>query len=59
MNTRLNKIIHKKKIYLSSNTENSSKFKTGKGRARKAASELKKLAGEYKKASLEESKTTI
>ena len=40
-------------------TENSSKFKTGKGRARKAASELKKLAGEYKKASLEESKTTI
>lgn len=40
-------------------TENSSKFKSGKGRARKAASELKKLAGEYKKASLEESKTTI
>jgi len=40
-------------------TENSSKFKTGKGRARKAASELKKLAGEYKKASLEESKIII
>lgn len=37
-------------------TEDSSKFKTGKGRARKAASELKNLAAEYKRASVEESK---
>lgn len=38
--------------------ENSSKFKAGKARARKAAGELKKLTSEFKKASLEESKAS-
>jgi hypothetical protein len=52
-------ITRMQEVFETLTTENSSKFKTGKGRARKAASELKKLAGEYKKASLEESKTTI
>lgn len=52
-------ITRMQEVFETLTTENSSKFKTGKGRARKASSELKKLAGEYKKASLEESKTTI
>jgi hypothetical protein len=52
-------ITRMQEVFETLTTENSSKFKTGKGRARKAASELKKLAGEYKRASLEESKTTI
>ena len=52
-------ITRMQEVFETLTTENSSKFKTGKGRARKAASELKKLSGEYKKASLEESKTTI
>jgi hypothetical protein len=52
-------ITRMQEVFETLTTENSSKFKTGKGRARKAASELKKLAGEYKKASLEESKTII
>jgi|LakMenEpi03Aug12_release.lakeMendotaPanAssembly.Ray.scaffolds.fasta_scaffold51507_7 hypothetical protein len=52
-------ITRMQEVFETLTTENSSKFKTGKGRARKAASELKKLAGEYKKASLEESKIII
>jgi len=49
-------IIKMKEVLEILTTENSNKFKAAKGRARKAASELKALAGEYKKASLLEIK---
>jgi len=52
-------ITRMQEVFENLTTENSSKFKTGKGRARKAASEFSKLAGEYKRASLEESKPII